>query len=155
MLCCSTVCGLWSSWLSKGHLLLFSPNVSPHIFCPQHVSVSRVGPLVLRNQTAVSFPGPYACSFISSASVSDWMGALGAGVFLISLTLSCPPTVCLLTWPRVILGPGPRAPVCVCILFAPPFPVAVCYRWDLRLSVSACAARRRRKQDARGSTVIS
>lgn len=138
----------------------FSPNVSPHIPCPQHASGSRVGPLVLRDQTALSSPGPFACSFISSVSVSDCVGVSGAGVPLLSLTpLSLalspahPPSVC---W----RGPGSfwalaLGPLCVCVSFAPPNPAVMCYRWDLRLSVSASAARRRRKQDARGSTVIS
>lgn len=41
----------------------FSPDVSPHIPCPQHVSGSRVGPRVLRDQTSLSSPGPL-CLFI-------------------------------------------------------------------------------------------
>ena len=34
----------------------FSPNVSPHIPCPQHVPVSRVGLLILRDQTIIARP---------------------------------------------------------------------------------------------------
>lgn len=99
----------------------FSPSVSPHIPCPQHVSGSRVGPLVLRDQTALWLPGPFACSFISSVSVSDYVGVSGAGVpspfphpFLSPVH---PPSVC---W----RGPGSfwaltLGPQCVCVCHSP------------------------------------
>lgn len=63
---------------------------------------------------------------------------------LYSLSLHCPPTVCLLTWPRVFLGPDPVAPLLVCVCRMPPtLSTVMCYQWDLPLSVSASAARRR------------
>ncbi len=101
-------------------------------------------------------PGPFACSFIGSVSVSDCVGVPGAEVPLLSLThLSLLPTHRLSAdVARGHSGPWPSGP-CVCVSFAPPNTAMMCYRWDLRLSVSASAARRRRKQDARGSTVIS
>lgn len=94
------------------------------------------------------------CSFISS--VSDCVGVSGAGVLSSPSPLSPQtPTHCLSAdVARGRSGPWPSGP-CVCVTFAPLNPVVMCYRWDLRLSVSARAARRRRKQDARGSTVIS
>lgn len=96
----------------------FSPSISLHIPCPQHVDISRVGPLVLRNQTVLSSPGPFSL-FIHQlrlclrlcGCVESW----GPSPFP-HPSLSCPPTFCLLTWPRVMLGPDPQAPVCVCVI---------------------------------------
>ena len=165
MLCCSPVCGRWSSWLDKGHLFLFfSQYFSPHIPCPQHRHAGW-GLSSSAAKRCYHRQAPFPCSFISSVSVSDCVGVSGAGVPLLSLTplslsLSLspahPPSVCWRgpgsCW---ALTPGPLCVLCVCVTFDHPSLRALCYRWDLRLSVSASAARRRRKQDARGSTVIS
>lgn len=160
MFCCSTVCGLWSPWLGKGHLLLFfsqcfashplpttcvwiqggatRPTEAKHSY---HCQAPQLG----HSQALCLSQTMWVCRELGSLSFPSPL----------SLSLSCPPTICLLTWPGVVLVPHPRAPVCVCVSIAPPNLVVMCYRWDLRLSVSASAARHRRKQDARGSTVIS
>lgn len=147
MCCCSTVCGLWSSQLGKrSSLTLFLP----HIPCPQHVSGSRVGP---PHSIITARP---LCLFIHQlclrrcGCVASW----GPSPFPHSSLLPKHPLpVCWrglgLFW-TLALGS-----VCVCLTFSPPNPIAMCYQWDLHLSVSDSAARRRRKQDARGSTVIS
>ena len=54
----------------------FSPNVSPHVPFPQHVSVSRVGPLVPRSQTALSLPGNL--SLVHSSALSRRRYGVGA-----------------------------------------------------------------------------
>lgn len=140
-LCCSSVCGLWSLPFGKrSSLTLFhaapGPTSSTHHIC-----------LDARQ-------GQAPCSFISS--VSECVGVSGAGALPSPSPLSpLSPTDCLsadVAWGRSGLWPsGP----CVCVTFAPLNPMVMCYRWDLRLSLSARAARRRRKQDVRGSTVIS
>lgn len=130
----SSVCGLWPSWLSKGHLLLFFflafrltssahnmclyPGWGPSSYATKHYNQQQAPPLVH--------------SKISPSGVS--------GALPLSL-LAHPLSVCL---------SGRFA------MHASPLPVFRCYRWDLRLSASAGgAARRRRKQDGSGSTVIS
>lgn len=144
-----------------------SSNISPHIPCPQHVYISRVGLLRPTQQNAIT-ARPLFLVHSSALPLSQivWV-CRGAGVPLLSLypshSLSLPATHRLSADVArgVVLGPDPQAPVCVstsvsaCVSFAPPLPAVMYYRWDLRLSVSASAARRRRKQDARGSTVIS
>lgn len=160
MFCCSTVCGLWPSQLGKGHLLHFFSKCFASHPLPTACLDPGWGLLSFATKPCYHRQAPFACSFISS--VSDYVGVSGAGVPLLSLTplslsLSRLPTHRLsadVAWGHS--GPWPSGPrVCVCATFAPSNPVAMRYRWDLRLSVSANAARRRRKQDARGSTVIS
>lgn len=125
------------------------------------------GFFVLRNKP-LSWPGLFSLSIHQLClclRLCGCVGSWGPSPFPLPLSLALspghPPSVC---WrgPRGRFGPWPSGPcVCVyerervCVPFAPPLPAVMYYRWDLRLSVSASAARRRRKQDARGSTVIS
>ena len=106
----------------------FSPNFSPHIPCPQHVSVSKGGASrPTRPNSAIIIARPLVHSSALSLSLSQtvWV-CRELGVPLLSLTplslsrsrsRSCPPTVRLLTWPGVVLGP--RAPVCVYVCCSP------------------------------------
>jgi len=154
--CCSTVCGLWSSRLGKGHLLLFFLPIS-RLTSPAHNMRLYLGWVLSSYASKQRYHGQAPCSFISSVSVSDCVGVSGAGDPLLSLTLlSLLPTHCLSAdVARGRCGPWLSGP-CACICVSRwPLPSQRRYRWDLRLSVSARAARRRRKQDARGSTVIS
>lgn len=131
--------------LVKGHLRLFSTQRLAQHRLPT-TFVWRLG-----GASAGRCHSQAPCSFISS--VSECVGVSGAGVLPSPSPLS--PTHCLpadVAWGRS--GPWPSGP-CVCVTFAPLNPMVMCYQWDLRLSVSARAARRRRKQDVRGSTVIS
>lgn len=120
------------------------------------MSVSRVGPLVLRVQTALSWPGPlFIHQLCLCLRLCGCVGSWGPSPFP-HPAVSLLPTYCLSAdVARGRCGPWPSGP-CACICVSRwPLPSLRRYRWDLRLSVSARAARRRRKQDARGSTVIS
>lgn len=127
-------CSVWAVVIigsKRSCLTLFLPSVLPHILCPQHVSVSRVWLVVLRNQTALSLPGPLFCLFIHQLCLCLRM--CGCVRLLGSLTFSSPhfslprpPTVCLSCsetrplWPpahgaprSLALSVG-SASVCVC-----------------------------------------
>jgi len=157
MLCCSTVCGLWSSWLSKGHLLLFfsqcfaSHTLPTTCVCIQGGASHPTQP----NGTIVARPlSLFIHQLCLPLRLRGCVGSLDPSPS--PLPLSLLPTHRLsaeLAWGRCGRLPlGPCVYLCVCVVCPP---IALCYRWDLCLSVSASAARRRRKQDARGSTVIS
>lgn len=107
LLCCSSVGGLWSLTFGKR----LSPTVPysgwPNIACPQHLSGCRAGP----RQGAVT-----ARPLVHSSALSQnvWVCLkLGSSPLPHPSLPKHPPTVCLLTWLGVVLGPGPRAPVCV------------------------------------------
>lgn len=144
------MCGLWSSSAVKGHVLRF--------FFPASCLTSSAHSMCLYLGCGLSSYATKqhyhcqvrfsACSFISSVSVSECVGVSvcwGPSPFPhpISLSPAHPQSV----W--AVQRPDPCGPLHTGL------PVASRYRWDLRLSLSASAARRRRKQDARGSTVIS
>lgn len=126
----------------------FSCSASPHILCPQHLSGYRAGP---RQGAITARPLVHSSALSQTVWVCRELGVLSSPSPLSPQT----PTHCLSAdVARGRSGPWPSGP-CVCVTCAPLNPMVICYRWDLRLSVSARAARRRRKQDVRGSTVIS
>lgn len=168
MLCCSAVCGLWSSWLSKGHLLLFlsqccaSHPMPTTCVCIQGWWLSVGG---------LSVPGPLLHLFIPQLCLflRLWM-CLEQGP--ISHLLSCPPIVCLLlTWPQwAVVDPDLHTQVHVNEHCPPKYTHTHTHKLTLThtvklhenpvLSVESApvclsVTRRRRKQDAGGSTVIS
>ncbi len=129
MFCCSTVCGLWSSRLGKGHrLLFFSQCYASHPLPTTCVCIKGGASRPTRPNSAIIARPPL---LVHSSALSQivWVcRELGSLSFpsplslTLSLSLSCPPTVCLLTWPGVVLGSGPRAPVCVYVCVVRPSP---------------------------------
>lgn len=107
-LCCSSVRRLWSLPLGeRSSPTLFHAAPWPNIVCPQHLSGCRAGP----RQGAVT-GRPLVHS--SALSQNVWVCLeLGSSPLPHPSLPKHPPTVCLLTWLGVVLGPGPRAPVCV------------------------------------------
>lgn len=108
LFCCSSVCGLWSTPLGKrSALTLF--HAAPRFTSSAHNICLGVGRGLGR---ALSQPGPlfiHQLCLRLCGCVRSW----GSSPLPHPSLPKHPPTVCLLTWPRVVLGPGPRAPVCV------------------------------------------
>lgn len=113
-------------------VISFSPNVSPHIHCPQHVSVSRVRLLGLRGRTVLSSLGLLlGCLFIYQLCLKlcGCVRSEGLSSFLhpsLTLSFAHPLSVC---WhgPRLFWALALGA-LCICVTFAIPLPAVLCYR---------------------------
>lgn len=124
------LCGLFPLTLSDRKA--WCVVVLQYVGCGHHSSVK--GHLLrFFSQCFASHPLPTTCAWIpggasaqhyhcqapllvhsSALSQTMWVcRELGSLSFPSPISPAQPPTVCLLTWPGVVLGPGPRVPVCV------------------------------------------